>query len=152
MLDFVAHHGSVAATGDAVGDMEAIAVRAIKASRRDSAMARMLPVFLWRLRQRLDLARLVKAARRQGLAPALGFFLEVASILGEGSPFEEALTQLRPSAPPARPAYFFEGTSLRPFERAATDLNTPAEARRWGLLMNMPLDSFASYFRKVAAL
>lgn len=152
LLSFVAHHGSRAAGAGSTDDLETIAIRALAASRRDSSLARMLPVFLWRVGDRLDLDRLVRAAKRKGLAAALGFFLELASILGESRVFDEALTVLRPHARATRPSYFFEGTSGRPFERAASVVNTPAEARRWGLLMNMPFDSFASYFRKVARL
>jgi hypothetical protein len=152
LLSFVAHHGSAAAGAEPVSGLEAIVVRALRSSRRDSAMARMLPVFLWRMRERLDATKLVAIAKRQRLAAPLGFFLEVAAMLGESDAFEAALAALRATVKPARPSYFFEGTSHRPFERGATELNTPVEARRWGLLMNMPLESFASYFRKVAAL
>jgi hypothetical protein len=129
-----------------------IVVRALKASRRDSALARMVPVFLWRMRGRLDARTLVAVARQRGVGAPLGFFLEVASMLGRTDAYDDALAALRTSANPVRPSYFFQGTSRRPFERAATELNTPPEARRWGLLMNMPIDSFASYFRKVAGL
>jgi hypothetical protein len=34
----------------------------------------------------------------------------------------------------------------------AADLATPDEARRWGLLMNVPWESFASCFAKAAPL
>jgi hypothetical protein len=152
LLSFVAHHGSLAAGGEPVSGLEALVIRALKASRRDSALARMLPVFLWRMRGRLAKPRLLEAAQQQSVVAPLGFFIELASMLGGGDDFKRLLADLRASAKASRSSYFFAGTSGRPFERAAADLNSPAEARRWGLLMNMPLDSFASYFRKVAAL
>jgi hypothetical protein len=152
---FVAHYGSSLAPPRA--DLEAraladIALASIRASRKDSALARMLPVFLWRVRDRLDRDALVQSATKSGLAAEAGFFLTVAAQLGVTAVFDDAISTLRPRAHPDQPSYFFEGVRTRPFERAAADLNTPAEARGWGLLMNMPWDSFASYFAKAAPL
>ena len=148
----VAHGGSSAARSPVPRRLETHVVKAVKASHRDSALARMLPVFLWRMRDRLDTAELVREARRQGEGAPLGFFLETAARLGGSGVFDEALARLRANAHPARPSYFFAGTSRRPFERVVTERATPAIARRWGLLMNMPWESFASYFRKTAHL
>ena len=50
------------------------------------------------------------------------------------------------------PTYFFHGAARRPFERAAADRATPPLARRWGLLMNMPWESFSSHFSRAARL
>ena len=127
-------------------------MRAVKASRRDPALARMLPVLLWRTRDRLDPAELVRQAGQQRERAALGFFLEAASRLGGSDVFDETLRRLRPSARPTQPFYFFRGSDKRPWERAAADANTPAVARRWGLLMNMPWQSFVSHFKKAAEL
>ncbi len=44
---------------------------------------------------------------------------------------------------------FFSGPH-GPRELAATRRNTPSEARRWGFLMNMGLESFRSVFDKFA--
>ncbi len=113
----------------------------------------MLPVFLWRVREALDLTSLVRKARQPASGRALGFFLQVAAKLGRTRGFDQAIAALRSSyAAPARPIYFFHGTRARPFEKMVTDSRTPTEARRWGLLMNMPWDSFTSYFRKAAPL
>ncbi len=127
-------------------------VRAVKASRRDSALARMLPVFLWRMRDRLDLPKLVREARRQRQGPALGFLLEAASKLGGTRRFDHALASLFRGVSPDRPRCFFHGTERRSFERMAAEQATPAQARRWGLLMNMPWESFAAYFVKTSTL
>src|SRR5205814_9977687 len=51
LVSFVAHHGSAVARGPRASQLETLAVRALQASRRDSALARMLPVFFWRLRE-----------------------------------------------------------------------------------------------------
>ncbi len=112
----------------------------------------MLPVFLWRTRDRLDQAELVRHAAEQRERSALGFFLEITSELGGREVFDEALRHLRARAHPTRPIYFFLGSAARPWERAAADEGTPTIARRWRLLMNMPWESFASYFEKTVNL
>lgn len=152
LWSFVAHCGSSVTAVPEGADLEAITLRAVRASRRDSALARMLPVFLWRVRHRLDLEKLVRAARRSTETAALGFFMEMARKLGRFRTFDADLALLRSSARSETPSYFFQGTDTRPFERMAADLATPDVARRWGLLMNMPWDSFASYFDKAARL
>jgi hypothetical protein len=152
LATLVAHGGSSVGRVRLPRRLEAHVVRAIKVSRRDSALARMLPVFLWRMRDRLDPAELVRQAGRQGERPTLGFFLETAARLGGSAVFDEPLLRLRRSARPTRPLYFFVGSANRPWEREAADGGTPPVARAWGLRMNMPWESFASYFEKVAEL
>jgi hypothetical protein len=152
LATLVAHVGASVARVAPPPDLEAQVVRAIEASHGDSALARMLPVFLWRMRQRLDLREVVRRARSQGEGAALGFFLETAGKLGRSRVFDEALVRLRSSVRAARPTYFFDGTAGRPFEHAVAELRTPPVARRWGLLMNMPWESFASHFEKTSRL
>jgi hypothetical protein len=152
LASFVAHYGSAVASLPPPADLETLALRAVARSRRDSALARMLPVFMWRVRHELDLDRLVVVASRKGQAQELGFFLEAAARLGHSNTYDLALAQLRRSARGAKPRYFFHGTGTRPFERMAADVETPPLARQWGLLMNVGWDSFSSYFRKSARL
>jgi len=45
---------------------------------------------------------------------------------------------------------FFSG--LGPYAADLARQRTPKEARRWGYLMNMPLDSFGTLFEKHARL
>lgn len=150
---FVAHYGSKVSRGVFVDDLEGIVLAAVDRSRRDSALARMLPVFLWRVRDQLDSTALAKRAkRRKRSARALGFFLELAGELGRSRAFDRAVAALRTHARHARPTYFFAGTEKRPFERLVALESTSPQARRWGLRMNMPVDSFASYFEKAARL
>jgi hypothetical protein len=133
-------------------DLERLATRAVTASRRDPALARMLPVFFWRVRNLLDLERLADMAERQGQVPYLGFFLQAAAELGRTRRFAAILGRLRGQLRPTRPRYFFLARADRPFERMAADLSTPAQAWRWGLRMNMGWDSFADHFHKAASL
>jgi hypothetical protein len=149
LLTFVAHYGSRVARGTTSHDLEAITLRAVLASRRDPALTRMLPVFLWRVRDRLDLEKLTAAARKRKIAPALGYFLEVTSKLGGWRGADAALAKLRREVRPTRPKYFFHDTAKHPFAAMAARERTPADARMWGLLTGTPLDSFATYFQKV---
>lgn len=149
---FVAHAGSGATPAPLPRRPETWVVRAVEASRRDSALARMVPVLLWRLRQRLDGGALVRAAVRRRQVAAVGFFLELSADLGRTRAFDAALRDLRAARLSHRTAYFFAGTARRAFERAAAEAATPDAARRWGLLMNMPRESFASHFARAARL
>jgi hypothetical protein len=152
LVAFVAHYGARIAQSVGSHDLEAIAVSAVAASRNDPSLARMLPVFLWRIRHALDAGRLITRARRRGVAAALGYFLEVAGQLGSWRGFDGAIERLRRYANPQRPRYFFRKTASNPFEAFAATSRTPAAARRWGLLTGTPTDSFASYFRKASGL
>jgi hypothetical protein len=152
LLAFVAHYGARVARSTACHDLEAIALRALDASRSDPALARMLPVFLWRIRRGVDLDKLVSGARHRRLAPALGYFLELTRQLGPWRGFGPAIAVLRADAKPDHPEYFFHATRKHPFEAMAAEARTPVEARRWGLLTGTPTEGFATYFRKTSAL
>jgi hypothetical protein len=78
----------------------------------------------------------------------LGLFLELAGRLGHERTLVQAARRLR--ADRRRPArHFFEG-ACGPYAMAAARRNTPRVARRWGYLMNMPVDSFRTLFEKFA--
>ena len=153
LLAFVAHYGTRVARTTSTCGLERVALRAVEASQRDPALARMLPVFLWRVRDKLHLDEMVARARKKrGMAPALGYFLELTAQLGSWRGFDGAVAKLRTHARPERPRYFFRETARNPFEAMAADERTPEEARRWGLLTGTPTDSFATHFRKTAHL
>jgi hypothetical protein len=149
LLAFVAHYGARVSKGSARCSLEGVALRAVRASRRDPGMARMLPVFLWRVRKELDLDELAKKARELALGSSLGYFLELTGKLGSWRGFDRAIARLRPLAKPDRAVLFFHVAKRNPFEAMAAEERTPIEARRWGLLTGTPTDSFASYFRRV---
>lgn len=152
ILSFVANYGSRVSKIPATYDLEQVALRAVRAAPRDPVLTRMLPVFLWRTRQSMDLDRLVALTRGGKLAATLGYFLELAAKLGSVTTFDAAVRRLRLLARPTRPDYFFAHTRMNPFEAMAAEQRTPAEARKWGLLTGTPTDSFETYFRKVAPL
>lgn len=109
-------------------------------ARRDTVVARSLPLCFWNNRDRLD----GKALQGLSAAPeekhAFAFFLELAGELGGDRRLvglaevlrDQRLTQLRP--------FFYSMTS-----GSARDF---ALAKKWGFLMNMELDSFRALFDK----
>ncbi len=128
--------------------LEEVLAAALGVAHRDATVARVLPLLLWRQRERLDLSGLIQAATRRDERRTLGCFLELAGRLGRDERLLEASKTLRDGrVSRARP--FFERRQ-GPLAMAAARKNTPALARRWGYLMNMGLDSFASTFARHA--
>jgi hypothetical protein len=152
LRSFVAHFGARCARGTTRCSLENVVLRAVETSRRDPALARMLPVFLWRVRDSLDLAELATKATLRGYGPVLGYFLDVASKVSSTRTFQPAVRALRRQARTDSPVFLFLKTEKYPYEAMAARERTPPDARRWGLLTGVPLDSFSSYFAKVAAL
>jgi hypothetical protein len=148
---------ALAALGSPVGaprrnpppaDLEATLADGLVLAHRDATLARTMPLVLWRQRDRFDLDRLVAQASRRGERSALGLFLELAGRLGHERTLAKAARRLQ--AGRRRPArHFFEG-AYGPYAMAAARRNTPRVARRWGYLMNMPVDSFRTLFEKFA--
>lgn len=152
LLSFVAHFGARVTNAATRCNLENVVLRAVVASRRDPSLARMLPVFLFRVRDGLKLDELTAKAVARGCASRLGYFLEVASKVSSVRTFRPAMATLRQHAHANRPVFLFARTQSHPFEAMLAHENTPNDARRWGLLTSTPLDSFSSYFNKVANL
>jgi DNA-binding MarR family transcriptional regulator len=128
--------------------LEQVVASALSLAHRDSTVARVLPLVLWRQRDELDLEQLRREATRRNEGPALGYFLELAGRLGNEPRLVAASSPLRDKRR-RRPREFFAG-SHGPRALAAMRRNTPREARRWGFLMNMGVDSFRATFDKFA--
>lgn len=128
--------------------LEEVVAESLSLAHRDAAVARVLPLVLWRLRAQMDLDRLVLEATRRDERHALGYFLELAGTLGGD---DRLVRFARPLADKRRTKkrWFFAGPHGR-HALAAARRNTPPQARRWGYLMNMGVDSFKSTFDKFA--
>jgi hypothetical protein len=129
-----------------VPPLEEVLAQAVALSHEDATVARVLPLVLWRHRDRLDHGRLVRAATRRNERQALGFFLELTGLLAEDprlASFSEPLRDRRRT----RPRPFFARAQGR-MALALARKRTPALARKWGYLMNMDLESFAAAFGK----
>ena len=121
---------------------------ALSLAHRDSTVARVLPLVLWRQRERLDFDRLQREAARRNEDQALGLFLELAGKISNERQLVRAAAPLRDRR--RRKVRMFFSGAHGPHALAATRRNTPPEARRWGFLMNMRVDSFRSTFAKFA--
>ena len=109
-------------------------------------VARVLPVAFWRQRDKLDYERLERAATLRDERQALGFYLELTGQLGGDRRLVRRASRLRDRRRTALRPFFSGGRGS--FARAAAQERSPALARRWGFLMNMELESFATAFRK----
>ncbi|MGH9893703.1 MAG: hypothetical protein ACREA0_17300, partial [bacterium] len=77
---------------------------------------------------------------------ALGYFLELAGRLGGDTQLRKTAQSLSDKRR-SRSRMFFAGHH-GPHEVALTRRNTPRVAKKWGYLMNMPVESFRSTFEK----
>jgi DNA-binding transcriptional ArsR family regulator len=117
-------------------------------SHQNSTVARVLALVLWRQREKLDLDQLVREATRRDERETLGFYLELTSRLGRYPRFAKASRALRDRRRTRVRLFFAKPHSA--YDLTLARKNTPAAARRWGYLMNMGVDSFASAFTKHA--
>ena len=139
--------GAAEVTGSALTLEEGLA-EALSLAHRDPTVARVLPLVLWRQREHVDFDRLQREVARRDEDQALGLFLELAGKISNERQLMEAATPLRDRRR-RKPRVFFSGPH-GPHALAATRRSTPPEARRWGFLMNMGMDSFRSTFAKFA--
>ncbi len=149
----LAHHGAPLFVRRRLGardvpPLEPTVSRALRLAHSDPAVAGNLPVVLWRNRQRLDRAELVRLAVREGQGQTLGFLLELTDELAGETFFTPSASALTDRRVRKVRNFFSPDGRLSPHERELAVMNTPAVARRWHFLMNMSLESFASYFRK----
>jgi DNA-binding transcriptional ArsR family regulator len=119
---------------------------AARLSHRDPSVARILPALIWKHRDRLDLARLVTEARRQGEKQALGFFIEMAAELGGDPSLFRWAEPFRDRRLHTTKDFFVRSGS--PYARQLADLHTPPAARRWHYRLNIGQDSFEAAFRR----
>jgi len=125
--------------------LETALVEAANLAESDASVARALPVLLFRVGTRVDYDALKRESRLADNSHRVGFFLELAGMLGNdakmrqaaGSFFDHRRKGLRP---------FFSNQSKHSGELALE--RTPEVARKWGWTMNMGFDAFESTFRK----
>lgn len=129
--------------------LEVVLAESLVLAHRDATVARVMPLLLWRRRDDVDVDRLTAEATRRDERQALGFFLDLAGQLGRSPALKAAGRRLRDGRR-RRVEAFFRGGHGGQLALAAARRTTPAVARRWGFLMNVGLDSFASLFEKHA--
>ena len=126
--------------------MEEGLVAGVQLSHRDATVARILPICIHRSRWQMDPARLLVQARRGGEKHAVGFFLELTSVLSGDRTLSRWARPMRDMRV-KRTRDFFPGSSTGHARRLA-QASTPPLARRWRFRMNMGMDSFEQVFRK----
>ncbi len=126
--------------------IESVLAEGVALSHQDAAVARVLPLVLWRYRNTLDHAELVRQASLRNESQALGFFLELTGTLGNERRLKDRARRLRDGRRTRTRPFFSRPMGRR--ELALARLRTPTLARRWGYWMNMDLESFASTFAK----
>lgn len=134
----------------APADLEATLADGLLLAHRDATLARTLPLVFWRQRNRFSLDRLVDQASRRGERFSLGLFLELAGRLGHEPTLVQAARRLRDRRRTAVRQFFTR--THGPIAMAMARRYSPQVARRWGYLMNMPVDSFRTLFDKFARL
>jgi hypothetical protein len=126
--------------------LEKVLARAAGLARRDASVARSLPVCFWKNRSRLDLERLRGEAQREGEKQTLGFFLEMAGLLGNDPELRAWAEGFRDQRV-RRDRYFFFDTRSALARQLARE-RTPVVAKKWHFLMNLSQETFASTFEK----
>jgi len=147
------HYGAplvVSATGKsarAVPSLEETLIHGLRVSHSDAAVARTFPVLLWRNRDRLRFPDLVHGAHQAGQGRTLGFFLDLTAELTGDRRLAQLADELKDRRV-RRETFFFDDAGNTLTGKELAEVNTPAVGRRWHFLMNMPLDSFETIFRK----
>jgi len=144
-------YGSTAVAASEVPTPEHVLAEALPLARKESNVARALPVAFHHVRERLDFSLLRRLAAERGQERALGFFLDLTSELsGDEALAREARSLATRVRRHKRASQFFKVHS--PTERRLAEMKTPPTARRWGFRMNMPQDSFSSTFHKASSI
>lgn len=120
---------------------------ALSLARRDSTVARVLPVVLAKNKDVVDFPRLEFLARKLDVLPVLGFFLDLTASLLNSRTLHK-LSRQYDDRRRTRLENFFVNKKHNRFESELTEKNTPSVARSWRFLMNMPMDSFKDVFKK----
>ncbi|MCI0411852.1 hypothetical protein L0222_03510, partial [bacterium] len=120
---------------------------AMNLARRDSTVARVLPVVLAKNKDVVDFPRLEFWARKLEVLPVLGFFLDLTGLLLKSRKLHE-LAQSYADRRRKRMENFFVNKKFNRFENELAEKNTPPVARSWRFLLNMGMDSFEDLVRK----
>ena len=119
---------------------------AVELSRRRPEVARVWPVVLAKNRSAVNLKALTAASRRLGQKRALGFLLMLSARLLHDQDLSEFASGLRDNRWRAVRNYFLGKRGRR--AQALAEQRTPPLARDWLFRMNMPMDSFETFFHK----
>jgi hypothetical protein len=121
----------------------ALLVRGTVLARSDAVLARSLPIVFWNLRDSLEPRALLSHAARAEEKHAVGFFVELAGVLGQDRRLVGVAEQFRDRRVTSLRDFFLNVSPRR--RELARDFPVAA---KWGFRMNMDLESFRSLFDK----
>lgn len=148
---FVAQYGNGYASADDTCDPAAVLLRAVAACRRDTCLARMLPVFIWRARSQIFAHPKKLLAVSPEEACALGYFLELTDKFGGERLARRVLPDLRRKAKTVgNPIVLFRVMDRSMLREFAAE-NSSSLAKSWNLVLGEPDESFQNYFARVVA-
>jgi DNA-binding transcriptional ArsR family regulator len=127
--------------------LEEAVVHGLRLAHHDATVAEVLPVVLWQHRERLDLGKLAQLATKHDETQALGLFLALTGQLGGDRSLVRAAETMRDGRY-RRMRYFFVADGRTDLSRELARMHTPKVAKRWHFYLNMPVEGFASHFRK----
>jgi hypothetical protein len=127
--------------------LEEAIVRGVALAHRDPAVARALPICIFKVRQRLDPTVLRVVARRLGERHGVGFFLALTAELSGDDRLRQWARPMRDHRRTLTRDFFFAASSSK-LQRGLAEERTPDVARRWGFRMNMDVESFRSLFER----
>lgn len=131
-----------------LGPEEALA-HGLALAHRDPILARVLPILIYRLANRLDWHLVRYWVERLGEERSLSFWLDLTAEVG-ACPELRDLIWLTPEAG-REVTDFFETTPKGVFACQLAEQNTPPIARRWCYRMNMGMDAFETAFLKLSS-
>jgi len=120
--------------------------RALLLARESATVLRVLPWLLATKVDQLDLVALKRRAAELRQTRALGFILDVTGALSRKSRLHAEADSLF-DARVKHDEDFFRHTSGS-FSQALARRNTPPLARKWHFVLNMPMESFRSFYAK----
>lgn len=129
-------------------NLEETLVRASLLARRDPAIARTLPIALFKHFEKLDQRVLKYWATRLKAKQELGMFLELSSFLAQSPKLKKLSRTFKDKRVKVTKDFFETSSSLL---RKISEQNTPDVARRWKFRMNMSMSSFQSTFDRFKA-
>jgi hypothetical protein len=149
---WLGHYGAgllvvVHVPSEEVPSLEEAVVQGLRLAHHDATVAEVLPVVLWKQRERLDLGKLAQLATKHDETQALGLFLALTGQLGGDRSLVRAADTMRDGRY-RRMRYFFLADGRSDLGRELARMHTPRLAKRWHFYLNMPLEGFASHFRK----
>ena len=126
--------------------LEETLAHALLLARHHPEVALAWPVTLARNMDKVDFERLGQVARRLGEKRTLGFFLAVAARLLGLVTLQRQANRFRDARTRKTEEFFLLPRGDR--ARRLAEENTSELARKWLFRMNLPMDSFESFFRK----